>query len=333
MSIKNIKKTKGFSLLEVMLVILILSMIAIFALRMQGPKLREALVNRSATQIKQIMEAATSYYIDNGTWPITDALKPSPQGSYPPLDPTNITMLTAANNTSYLPSSILDSTGNAMMSPFGTPYEIGPAPGQTYGGPGDGATLFEVSVDTKDPQVTTLLKSKLPLSYSDPTNPTVVIAYVNIPSYDYNHAKALSDIGVYHPGDCVPRPAYICPRGMQAATFVTLEQAYGFGTPVTKPTGGDDTTVYPITGSSAYVSAGTDATGQPIQAPICNNIIDDSQSGSADQPQPANQPCPTPGEDRVCVQINTSNGPVTFDTARLQNTFVIAMTKCVPSNY
>ena len=103
MSIIRIGKTEGFSLLEVMLVILILSMIAVFALRMQGPKFRETLVDRSATQIKQIMEAATSYYIDNGTWPITTALQPSINAPYPALYPSNITMLTGAGNTTYFP--------------------------------------------------------------------------------------------------------------------------------------------------------------------------------------------------------------------------------------
>ena len=338
MSIIRIGKTEGFSLLEVMLVILILSMIAVFALRMQGPKFRETLVDRSATQIKQIMEAATSYYIDNGTWPITTALQPSINAPYPALYPSNITMLTGAGNTTYLPNTILDPTKqNTMISPFGTPYLIGPAPGQIYGGPGDSATLFEIEVDTKDPQIATLLKSKLPLSFV--SNTTVITAYVNIPSYDYNHAKALSDVGVYHPGDCIPVPSYACPTGLQAATFVTLEQAYGFGIDPSQTSEPDDTTVYPITGSSAYVIPGTGAHGNPISADKCPStattppssyILPDAQEGSP--AKPANAACPT-GEDRVCVDIRTSNGPVIFDTNRLNSTYVLAMTKCVPTNY
>lgn len=343
MSIIKIRKINGFSLLEVMLVIVIMTMIAVFALRMQGPHFRQAMVDRAATQEKQIMEAATSYYIDNGKWPVLEGTTTSPS-------PDNIQELTnpssSKGNASYLPPSILDKKTRQLMSPFGDPYSIGPftATDQTDGTANSNATIFEVQVDTKDPATAILLKSKLPLSYistGTDSKLTLVTAYINIPSYDYNHANALSDIGIYHPGDCIPAPSYACPRGMEPASFASLEQGYGFSKDP-KALDTDDNSAAPIVGLSAYIISGTDpTTGEPILAPRCdlNSQIQTIQfhadSGSGDPSSDgAYGNCNNPGEDRVCVTINTTSnfnsGVVLLDQPRLRNTFIVVMRKCVP---
>lgn len=329
MSIIKSKQPKmhnhGFSLIEIMLAILILTTIAVFLLRMQGPRFRKAQVDRASTQITQILSAATSYYIDNGHWPSNTETPLASGTKYPAANTDSIMTLTTNKDKGmgdYLPKSVLNADGK-FMSPFNNPYQAGPNPGQTSGGPGTTATYFVVQVDTRDPASAALLKATLPLAYLNKDDPkhTTVTAYIGIPSYDYNHAKAVSNVGVYHPGECVPKPAYACPNGMQAATFVTIEQAYGFSKPIIPGTAAqDDTTTQAITGMSAYIQSGTDEAGNPITDPKpCPNI----------KAPNTNQPCN--GGDRVCVQIRTENGAVELDKKRIQSTYLLAMTKCVPS--
>jgi len=107
---------------------------------------------------------------------------------------------------------------------------------------------------------------------------------------------------------------------MEAATFVTLEQAYGFSDdPITK----DDSTVSSITGFSASINTGSRTPGD--SAKTCDNIPSELQNA-----------CTLSTDSRVCVYINTTSttnqGQVQFDATRIQETYVLAMTKCMPEN-
>lgn len=338
MSIKTKIKQSGLSLLEVMLAVLILTTIAVLALRMSGPKFREHQADHAAQQMQQIMEAATSYYIDNAKWPTLQQIPPHQTVTFAPLSADNITVLTGMSSGTkegtYLPFSILNDD-KELISPFGTPYLMGPSPGKPSDANNPGALYYEVQVDTNDPNTAITLKAQLPLAYISANKSgkeTIVTSYVNIPSYDYNHAKTISNAGVYYPGDCIPQPAYACPHGMKPATFVTLEQGYGLATPLPQAGGQpgqpDDQTAYAITGFSAYTIAPQDE--QPVancpETEIPSFIIGKTIPNTQATIEPQ---CPV-GQSRACVNIQTKNGQVMFDEQRLADTHVLAMTKCVP---
>lgn len=314
-----IKRNKGFTLLEMLLVILVMTAIAFFAIRMQEQKMKEIRVNHAAAQINQIFAAATSYYIDNGDWPYKNKSTPQDQD-----EADNITLLTDDH---YLPKSWLADGADTLMSPFGSPYVLGPQ--GSKGAVDSKQAMYSVSLDNLTQMQATALKAKLPMSYikqaDDGKDKYKLTAFVSIPSYDYNHAADLSDVGVYHPGDCIPKPTYACPRGMKAATFVTVEQAYGFGQGTNQQSG----TVYPITGISAYAQSGD---------LLCPDMpTGGSYVGNDQQSHQINPPCGD-DEDRVCIRLTTTNGAVDFSkftksyAQTIGVTYLLAMTKCVPDN-
>lgn len=322
-----IKRKKGFTLLEMLLVILIMTAIAFFAIRMQQQKFKELSVNRTATQINQIFAAATSYYIDNGDWP------QSTSGQNPD-SAQNISILT---KNGYLPAEWLPAGSDVMLSPFGVPYVIGPLQknSQNQDDDDDSDTkqaMFSVSLEGISQTQANTLKAKLPMSYIIKTNDKdyTLTAFISIPSYDYNHAKTVSDVGVYHPGDCVPKPTYACPRGMKAATFVTVEQAYGFGS----GTDSSNNVVYPITGISAYAIPNKDSGGASTVCPDMP-VNASYDGGVVNSTSPAQ--CPV-GSDRVCIKIQTTDGTLNFNDLgdnyanTVGKTYLLAMSKCVPTN-
>ena len=321
-----IKKDKGFSLFELMLVIAIMAAIAALALRMQQHKFEQAKVDRAAAQVNQIFAAATSYYIDNGKWP-GEAEKNG-------IQPQNILDLTTKN--AYLPSSFLNGPDQqSLISPFGTPYSMGVETSPGSGGTKVNAQFFYVRIPVENMQQLTELRNKLPTSLiNNTTGDYYVSAFISIPSYDYNHAKTVSDVGVYHPGDCVPRPSFSCPKNMKSATFVSLEQGYGL-------TDSTSQTVYPIVGFSGYAIKPVDGQfpkGCPGMASGGSYPDPNAPDGSGTHwvnPQTTNQ-C-AEGDSRVCAQFTTTQGPLSFNSTNsdtlkntVGNTYLLVITKCVP---
>ncbi len=65
-----IKKTQqGFTLLEVMLAIVVISTLAVFSIGMFQQQAVNAQVDKTALQMQQWLEAAKAYYVDNNAWP------------------------------------------------------------------------------------------------------------------------------------------------------------------------------------------------------------------------------------------------------------------------
>ena len=89
---------KGFSLVELSISILILSIIASAVLPSFIMGIRQSAAKKTAIEISQVQEAARKYYIDKNSWP---------------------------SNFSTLAASYLDPTWSATnLSPFGKPYAV-----------------------------------------------------------------------------------------------------------------------------------------------------------------------------------------------------------------
>ena len=101
----------GFTLIEMLLVSAIVASLLILGANYMQGKLQATQVDRASVQMQQIMNAALSYYVNNGQWP-QDATNPTTVSAIP--------ILQAGN---YLPAN--------MSSPWGTPYLAVPqaAPG------------------------------------------------------------------------------------------------------------------------------------------------------------------------------------------------------------
>src|SRR5689334_14827622 len=64
-------KTRGFSLLEMLLVLAISSSLIILLLNYTTQKSDEMRRDRTALQMQQILDAALTYYVNNSAWPVT----------------------------------------------------------------------------------------------------------------------------------------------------------------------------------------------------------------------------------------------------------------------
>src|SRR5687768_2200405 len=64
------QKTKGFTLLEMLLVLAISSSLVVLLLNYTTQKSDEMRRDKTVLQIQQILNAALSYYVNTSTWPV-----------------------------------------------------------------------------------------------------------------------------------------------------------------------------------------------------------------------------------------------------------------------
>jgi prepilin-type N-terminal cleavage/methylation domain-containing protein len=301
--IEKQNKEKGFTLIELLLVMVIISIIIYASIGYIQQKLQQMRIDRTSTQMQQILNAGLAYYVANGSWPtaLTDL-----QGTYLP------------------PSSV------KLVNPWGNSYQISST-----------AQLFYVWTQTTT--VTTssasaaanVIAGTLPLAYTSPTagtpppagtscttqNSCYVVASVNIPGQNLNNARAVNFAGLYHHGACVPVPS--CPvdangNTMSPQIFVVPVSVSGLndtnsGSPANQ-------NVYPISSFTAY------ATSPATNPNACTG-------GTQVSCSPIN---PVAGATywRVCLQVVTEKGTVSSNTSANWGQYVtlMAITRCAISN-
>ncbi len=149
------KKSLGFTLIEVMVATLFLSMLALFAISAVKNQARQAAVNRAAIEMKMWLHAALAYYADTADWPDT-------------LDDLG---------TDYYPLELI-------CSPF-----LGSNSGKNCSGrsqytgepDGDDGKYFVVSLTVPDSTVAKTIASKLPSSFVTSSSGNKVTASVPVP--------------------------------------------------------------------------------------------------------------------------------------------------------
>lgn len=246
----------GFTLIEMLLVLVIAGMILYLMIGYVQQRSLSSRIDRASIQMQQILNAGLAYYVVNGSWPPTlNCLKG--------LGGSNCTGTVA-----YLPTTI--------KSPWGQDYEVS-AP-MVSGRP----VLFYVYTPITSAGITTgtasataqTIAGKLPLSYTSssmslfgsPPSPSTactasttncfVVSSVNIPGQNLNNAPAVNYAGLYKHGGCVPVPS--CPvdsRGntMTPQIMVVPVSVSGINDP-------NSNNVYPISSFTAYaVGPDTDA--------------------------------------------------------------------------
>lgn len=318
-------RMKGFTLIETLLVLVIISAILYMGMTYFQQKATQMRIDRTTLQMQQILNAGLSYYVANGQWPVN-------AGSTVDITTTPANLLQANG---YLPSGV------TISSPWsGTDYVIfTDAKSRLF-------TVFTRVVSSgvvagAAPSVAKIIAGTLPLAYTSSAPPPTpmaacaaastscyVVASINIPGQNLNNATAVNFAGVYRHGGCIPVPT--CPvdasgNTMTAQVQVVPSSVSGLNDPNTSNT-------YPISSFTAY------AKGPAANPPAC------ADSASPPPPcstSPLQGPPPASGQYwRACLQVvtekgnvqttNTSTGNAATDYG--SNVSLMAITRCSINN-
>jgi len=304
------KNYHGFTLIETLLVLVIISMIIFSGLGYLRQRTLQMRMDRVSLQMQQILNAGLAFYVTNNKWPqqLSDL-----QGTY--LPPTTV----------------------PLKNPWGQLYVV------------DGTNVEKLIVYTSTVSASSseastaanVIAGMLPMSYTSTTVPSAsatptacttqttcyIVSSVNIPGQNLNNARAINFSGLYKHGACVPVPQ--CPvdvtgNTMTAQVFVAPVQVagtYDGGLSTSNPN------VYPISSFSAYATPKVPAGNNPVsctggKAPDCSAL-----DGG------------TVGHWRVCVQVVTERGVVSDNSAATppspnwgDNQTIMALTRCVTNN-
>lgn len=336
------KKLNGVTLVEMLLVLVIISMIILMSVGYLQQRTLAARIDRTATTMQQILNAALSYYVVNGTWPTSLACLQGVGG--------------APCTVQYLP--------NQLASPFGQPYTLVPSTGTpaplvyVYT-PITSATASGTSVS-----IANILAGKLPLSYTTATtidantnlppndNTCVVskggagspqtcyvVASVNIPGQNLNNATAVNYGGVYHNGACVPAPT--CPVDKNGQTMspqiLVVPVSVSGSTDQANPD-----RVYPISSFSAYALGDPNsATGAPMTVtaasgpPACQTDTANSPNTKCYSDMQGGTAISSGQYWRVCLKVVTEKGDVNWGSDMSKSNWgqyatILAITRCTP---
>jgi prepilin-type N-terminal cleavage/methylation domain-containing protein len=327
-----IRRLKGFTLLEMLLVLAVAASAIVLFLNFTTAQFTQQRRDRTAIQMQQILSAGLAYYVANGSWPTSVAAL---QGSYLPSGKIvsgwggAYTITSSASSPLFSVSVTLPSIPEASilagMVPLGSntlPFAPIPAiVGCDYMVPTSGLPT-EVDINVNVPcggscgtlgSNDTLIRSVYSGTCQPPgTQPsTTVTGSVTLPGQNLNNASAINYAGLYSDGACVPAP--VCPSGMVAQIFTSPAAVAG----VTSVSGCSGSTgncsvvqTSPIYSFNTY-AVGASGANTPVAAtpgPV------DCLSGGAVACVFTGQAAADPSSTtywRVCLQVSNQNGTIT----------------------
>ncbi len=330
-------KVKGFSLLEVLLVLAIMATIMVAIIGYTSQKSDEMRRDRVIMQIEQFLNAGLAYYTNFGSWPttLTDL-----QGNFLPSgtikNPWGQSFLVGSNAGGT--SGTSGSTGGGSSSTGGGSGSTGG--GSTNSGAGSQFSVCTTIVGRQAYAAATVVAGRLPIALAvdgaasscpatsitactSSSTACTVVSSVTIPGQNLNNARSINFAGLYHNGACVAAP--ICPLNMVPTIMVSPVSVSGMND--------NDTAIYPISSFTAY-AIGTDKTSSspPGADPY------DCNGGSR-------VTCGLPSTGtywRVCIRIITQKGLVAANTSDPANPgnpnwaehagIILALTRCMPAN-
>lgn len=352
MKVLNLKNSKGFTLLEMTLVLVVAASILVMILGYVTQKSTELRRDRTSLQIQQILNAALAYYVDNGTWPVPQCTAGGGGGGGNCGCGSWFDLTTLQQSGYLLPSTA------SLVSPWGQGYLVSCNDKVTTGGGGGGGSAttkqitgtFSVQTNVTNPNEAVIIAGRLPFGFvsdsdgsalSPPTagsctltppyanTCTMVLSSVSIPGQNLNNARSINFAGIYNNGACVPAP--VCPGGMKPQIFVTPTQVNGNWNI------NNSSALYPIESFAAF-ARGKNYAGDPglnnevfdcevVTNPptptgggaprICNSF-----SGMYGEPTvPATGKPADPANTlywRVCLAIVTEAGRITFPNSSTQ---------------
>lgn len=308
------KKQFGFTLIEMLLVIVIVASVLYMGLTYMQQKTQSMRIDRASIQMQQILNAGMSYYVTNGSWPVSLACL---QGN---------TSAGSSCTIPYLPST--------MTSPWGTTYVLKNTASNLYVYSTLGSTTLGSIVSAAN-----IIAGRIPLGYTttdvSATPPAVntctvqssgsascsVVGSVNIPGQNLNNATAVNYAGLYHNGGCVPVPT--CPTDASGNQMVPQIMVVPVSLKGVNDSG-NSSNVYAISSFTAY------ATNRSTTPDNCygggSSACAAGTGGSIDSSRQYW---------RVCVSLTTQKGNVSWNSGSDnsgQYQTVMAITRCAINN-
>jgi prepilin-type N-terminal cleavage/methylation domain-containing protein len=305
---------KGFSLIEMLLVLVIISAIIVMGMNYAQQKAQSMRIDRTVMQIQSILNAAQAYFVDHGQWTTGG----------------NVLM-----DDHYLPNNAFNSPwGSVTTTPsYQMPNMAGfmnanpTAPNMEY--------LWITFTGPKAYALATVIAGALPVAYTTNTttanNPMppqdtacspgedcTIVASISMPLINLNNATAVNFAGLYHHGACVPVPS--CPPGMTPEIVVTPVSLSGVysncSASGTCPTSGS-LPAYPITSFTAYATGpGQSGNSYPVaQGPAnCTNgyALNNQCYMLASSPGYTGENVRDGSYWRVCADVETELGTVSW---------------------
>lgn len=312
------KKSKlhGFTLIEMLLVLVIIASIILMVITYTTAKTDETKRDVTVMQFEQILNAGLAYYLNYSAWPF--ALADLTGNRYLPTKTIKNAWgqgYTFYNNTT---------TGTFSICSAITGRKVG--------------TTYTAQAEAN------IIAGRLPMGYvttscpNPPASPApaacansmscAVVSTVNIPGQNLNNARSINFAGLYHNGACVPAP--VCPNAYNAASNPTGMKPSIMAIPVSVSGnyfGGSD--VYPLSSFTAYAVG--DTTNQPtLQPGLC--------TPATNTPAPCDKTFSGDGQLssgtywRVCLDVVTEKGRIPSSTWQLSSGTIMAITRCVPNN-
>lgn len=301
---------KGFSLVELLLVMVVVSMFIVAGVGYIQQRTFQSRMDLTALQLQQILNASLSYYVANGSWPVSA-----------PNVVSDLSLL-QTGTIAYIPA------GTLASSPWATTYSIYSSGNVLYAWvPISMGTIATTNAYAKT------IAGRLPAGFIEDAPPAslagvtdcaattcYVVTAINAPGQDVQNSTNVNFAGLYHPGACVPVP--VCPVDSLGNTMTPQIMVVPVSVSGLNDSG--QMNVYPISSFTAYAVGGSDQTpamctgassGNPSSQPSCTDTA--ILNGPVSQKSW-----------RVCMQVITEKGELTNITGWGSNTTVMAITRC-----
>ena len=147
------KIEKGFTLIELMFVIIIFSVVGFYSITKQQNKAREEAIERTVIEMKNILSANLAYYVKNNGWPLDESQLWT-------LGTSSIQQ-TFLNQSAFCSPWSKTATSSALeICPSKTPYQGLPGGSQ----PSTASLYYTVSVDVPTESIAREIAARLPNS-------------------------------------------------------------------------------------------------------------------------------------------------------------------------
>lgn len=320
------QKLKGFTLFEMLLVLVIITSILLLMTGYLTTKIDESRRDRAVMQIEQILNAGLAYYVNFAKWPGT--VSELQTAGYLP---NKGTINNPWGREYALSSDLTKGTFSVCSAVLGSTRTTSP------GGSGTPPPSTPVSTAVIESGI---IAGRLPMAYATgdtftgtncPTPPSgiptqctadecTVVSTVNIPGQNLNNARSVNFAGLYHNGACVPVPS--CPLNMEPAIMVAPVSVSG------NFEGTSD--VYPLNSFTAFATP----KGKSASMQICTSVASPpAKFTPCDFSDPESVKNPSDDYWRVCLDVVTEKGKISIDKNdkwKETSGSIMAITRCAP---
>lgn len=285
------KNQSGFTLIEMLLFTVGLAVVLVAVIGYNISQTAQARREKAALQMQQIANAALSYYVNNGNWPLkntqcnttyTEKIAGSADPAYDATQPLVASLYIFPRN-----------------SAFGSPFIVWCDK--------NNSNAFYISISSSNASDVNVLTG---MFANTTTSGLSTVMKVDVPGQNVYNARGVNAGSIYHSGACVPTP--VCPNGMSPQIVIVTSAVNGVANPPAHCTNPKDYTTcafitYPVSSYNAYVLGGQSGSSAATLTACTNNTIEPCA-------QDINNAAVQSGVNywRVCLQVATQNQGITI---------------------